>query len=52
MRRRASPNSAYNATLRTPASPLGEGGHADNALPQSARATVNCRAMRAIRSTT
>jgi acetylornithine deacetylase/succinyl-diaminopimelate desuccinylase-like protein len=37
---------AYNATLRTTcvATRL-EGGHADNALPQLARALVNCRAM-------
>lgn len=35
---------AYNATMRTTcvATRL-EGGHADNALPQTARATVNCR---------
>ncbi len=37
---------AYNATLRTTcvATRL-EGGHADNALPQLARALVNCRVM-------
>ncbi len=35
---------AYNATMRTTcvATKL-EGGHADNALPQTARAVVNCR---------
>jgi acetylornithine deacetylase/succinyl-diaminopimelate desuccinylase-like protein len=34
----------YNALLRTTATPtLLEGGHAENALPQMARATVNCR---------
>jgi acetylornithine deacetylase/succinyl-diaminopimelate desuccinylase-like protein len=34
----------YNALLRTTCVPtLVEGGHAENALPQLARATVNCR---------
>ena len=34
----------YNALLRTTAvATLLEGGHAENALPQMARATVNCR---------
>ena len=34
----------YNAVLRTTCVPTRlEGGHADNALPQMARATVNCR---------
>ena len=34
----------YNALLRTTCVPTQlEGGHAENALPQSARATVNCR---------
>lgn len=34
----------YNATLRTTCvATLIEGGHADNALPQTATATVNCR---------
>jgi acetylornithine deacetylase/succinyl-diaminopimelate desuccinylase-like protein len=34
----------YNATLRTTAvATMIEGGHAENALPQRARATVNCR---------
>jgi len=34
----------YNAMLRTTCVPtLLEGGHAENALPQTARATVNCR---------
>ena len=38
----AKPN--YNAQLRTTCvATLLEGGHASNALPQSARATVNCR---------
>ena len=43
---RLSATPAYNATLRTTcvATRL-EGGHADNALPQLARALVNCRAM-------
>ena len=42
--RLASTNPRYNAQLRTTcvATRL-EGGHADNALPQRARATVNCR---------
>ena len=41
---RLSETSVYNALLRTTcvATRL-EGGHADNALPQSAKATVNCR---------
>jgi acetylornithine deacetylase/succinyl-diaminopimelate desuccinylase-like protein len=41
---RLSESPAYNAQLRTTcvATRL-EGGHADNALPQLARATVNCR---------
>src|SRR5204862_5194298 len=35
---------AYNALLRTTAvATMLEAGHADNALPQTARATVNCR---------
>jgi acetylornithine deacetylase/succinyl-diaminopimelate desuccinylase-like protein len=44
--RLASANAYYNAQLRTTcvATRL-EGGHADNALPQRARATVNCRLM-------
>ena len=34
----------YNARLRTTCTPTRvEGGHADNALPQRARATLNCR---------
>jgi acetylornithine deacetylase/succinyl-diaminopimelate desuccinylase-like protein len=43
---RLSENAEYNAQLRTTcvATRL-EGGHADNALPQTARATVNCRIM-------
>ena len=36
----------YNAQLRTTCVPTRlEGGHADNALPQLARAMINCRAM-------
>jgi acetylornithine deacetylase/succinyl-diaminopimelate desuccinylase-like protein len=43
---RLSANPAYNAQLRTTcvATRL-EGGHANNALPQTARAVVNCRIM-------
>ncbi|HEY8182766.1 MAG TPA: M20/M25/M40 family metallo-hydrolase [Thermoanaerobaculia bacterium] len=43
---RLSETAAYNALLRTTcvATRL-EGGHADNALPQSAKATVNCRVL-------
>jgi len=43
---RLSQTAVYNALLRTTcvATRL-EGGHADNALPQSARATVNCRVL-------
>ena len=43
---RLSANPAYNAQLRTTcvATMLG-GGHAENALPQTARALVNCRIM-------
>src|SRR5262249_6042638 len=41
---RLSANPAYNAQLRTTCvATLLEGGHAYNALPQVARATVNCR---------
>jgi acetylornithine deacetylase/succinyl-diaminopimelate desuccinylase-like protein len=41
---RLSANPAYNAQLRTTCvATLLEGGHAYNALPQAARATVNCR---------
>jgi acetylornithine deacetylase/succinyl-diaminopimelate desuccinylase-like protein len=42
--RMAAKSALYNALLRTTcvATRL-EGGHADNALPQTARATVNCR---------
>ncbi len=40
----ASSEAAYNARLRTTCvATLLEGGHAPNALPQAARATVNCR---------
>ena len=43
---RLSDNAVYNALMRTTcvATRL-EGGHADNALPQSAKATVNCRVL-------
>jgi acetylornithine deacetylase/succinyl-diaminopimelate desuccinylase-like protein len=41
---RLSADPVYNATLRTTAAvTMIEGGHAENALPQRARATVNCR---------
>jgi len=41
---RLSANPAYNAQLRTTCvATMLEGGHAYNALPQTARATVNCR---------
>jgi len=43
---RLSVNPVYNAQLRTTCvATLLEGGHAYNALPQMARATVNCRVM-------
>lgn len=43
---RLSRSPSYNALLRTTCVPTRlEGGHADNALPQLARATVNCRVM-------
>jgi acetylornithine deacetylase/succinyl-diaminopimelate desuccinylase-like protein len=43
---RLSRNPLYNARLRTTCVPtLIEGGHAENALPQSARVTINCRVM-------
>jgi len=43
---RLSANPAYNAQLRTTCvATMLEGGHAFNALPQVARATVNCRMM-------
>jgi len=42
--RRLSSSAFYNAQLRTTCVPtMIEGGHAPNALPQRARATVNCR---------
>jgi acetylornithine deacetylase/succinyl-diaminopimelate desuccinylase-like protein len=43
---RLSRNYVYNARMRTTcvATRL-EGGHADNALPQTARATINCRVL-------
>jgi acetylornithine deacetylase/succinyl-diaminopimelate desuccinylase-like protein len=41
---RLSANPAYNAQLRTTCvATMLEGGHAENALPQTARAVVNCR---------
>jgi acetylornithine deacetylase/succinyl-diaminopimelate desuccinylase-like protein len=41
---RLSNNVAYNAQLRTTCvATMLEGGHAANALPQTARATINCR---------
>ena len=44
--KRLSASPVYNATLRTTAvATMIEGGHAENALPQTARATVNCRLM-------
>jgi len=43
---RLSANPAYNAQLRTTcAATMLQGGHAFNASPQLARATINCRAM-------
>jgi acetylornithine deacetylase/succinyl-diaminopimelate desuccinylase-like protein len=43
---RLSANPAYNAQLRTTCvATMLEGGHAYNALPQIARATVNCRVL-------
>jgi acetylornithine deacetylase/succinyl-diaminopimelate desuccinylase-like protein len=42
--KRLSASPAYNATLRTTAAAtMLEAGHAENALPQMARATINCR---------
>jgi acetylornithine deacetylase/succinyl-diaminopimelate desuccinylase-like protein len=42
--KRLSETPYYNALLRTTCVPtLLQGGHAENALPQTARATVNCR---------
>jgi acetylornithine deacetylase/succinyl-diaminopimelate desuccinylase-like protein len=42
--RLASQSNYYNALMRTTCVPtLLQGGHAENALPQTARATVNCR---------
>ncbi|WP_394848464.1 M20/M25/M40 family metallo-hydrolase [Pendulispora brunnea] len=41
---RLSEHPLYNATLRTTCvATMLQGGHAENALPQSARATINCR---------
>jgi acetylornithine deacetylase/succinyl-diaminopimelate desuccinylase-like protein len=46
MRRLAAASSAWNATLRTTCvATLLEGGHAMNALPQLAAATINCRVL-------
>jgi acetylornithine deacetylase/succinyl-diaminopimelate desuccinylase-like protein len=46
MQRLAAANPAWNATLRTTCvATLLEGGHAMNALPQLAAATVNCRVL-------
>jgi acetylornithine deacetylase/succinyl-diaminopimelate desuccinylase-like protein len=46
MQRLAAATSAWNATLRTTCvATLLEGGHAMNALPQLAAATVNCRVL-------
>jgi acetylornithine deacetylase/succinyl-diaminopimelate desuccinylase-like protein len=43
---RLSARPVYNAQLRTTCvATLLEGGHADNALPQSAQATINCRVL-------
>jgi len=43
---RLSSKPVYNAQLRTTCvATLLQGGHAENALPQSARATVNCRVL-------
>jgi acetylornithine deacetylase/succinyl-diaminopimelate desuccinylase-like protein len=43
---RLSKTPLYNARLRTTCVPTQmQGGHAENALPQSARATINCRVM-------
>ncbi|MCX6550704.1 MAG: M20/M25/M40 family metallo-hydrolase [Acidobacteria bacterium] len=45
-RRLADASAAYNAMMRTTCVPtLLEGGHAENALPQLARAVVNCRVL-------
>ena len=44
--RLAARSAYYNALLRTTCvATLIQGGHAENALPQSATATVNCRMM-------
>jgi acetylornithine deacetylase/succinyl-diaminopimelate desuccinylase-like protein len=43
---RLSANPAYNAQLRTTCvATMLQGGHANNALPQLAQATINCRAL-------
>jgi len=45
-RRLSASSPFYNAMLRTTCVPtLLEGGHAENALPQTARATINCRVL-------
>jgi acetylornithine deacetylase/succinyl-diaminopimelate desuccinylase-like protein len=42
--KRLSASPVFNATLRTTATAtMLEGGHAENALPQTARTTINCR---------
>ncbi|HYN86138.1 MAG TPA: M20/M25/M40 family metallo-hydrolase [Pyrinomonadaceae bacterium] len=44
--RRLSESAYYNALMRTTCVPtMLAGGHAENALPQTARATVNCRVL-------
>ena len=43
---RLSKTAVYNARLRTTCVPtMMQGGHAENALPQSARVTINCRVL-------
>ena len=45
-RRLSASSPFYNAMLRTTCVPtLLDGGHAENALPQTARATINCRVL-------
>jgi acetylornithine deacetylase/succinyl-diaminopimelate desuccinylase-like protein len=45
-RRLSASSPFYNALLRTTCVPtLLDGGHAENALPQTARATINCRVL-------
>jgi len=53
MQRVAAGSTAWNATLRTTCvATMLEGGHALNALPQLAAATVNCRVLPETRLTT